>query len=79
MPVPHNILCDKLKKLPLNPTIINIISFLSDRQQRVIVDGVTIEYLNINREVPQGTVIGPTMFSLTVNRTLNPLILQLNW
>ena len=53
---------------PLNPYIMNwIISFLSDRQQRVIVDGVTTEYMNINRGVPQGTVMGPIMISLMVN------------
>ena len=33
----------------------------------MVVDGVNTEYLNINRGVSQGTVIGPIMFSLMVN------------
>ncbi len=38
--VPHDILCEKLKGLPLNPHITNwIINFLEDRYQRVKVDG----------------------------------------
>ena len=77
--VPHNILCDKLKKLPLNPHIINwITSFLSDRQ-RAVVDGVTTEYLNINRGVSQGSAIGPIMYSLMVNDIKPESILQINW
>ena len=45
----------------------------------MVVDDVSTEYLNINRGVPQGTVIGLTMFSLMVKMTLNPFILQINW
>ena len=31
------------------------------------VDGVTTEFLDINRGVPQGTVLGPIMFTIMVN------------
>jgi hypothetical protein len=31
------------------------------------VDGVTTEFLDINRGVPQGTVLGPVMFTIMVN------------
>ena len=52
----------------INPYVINwIINFLSCRQQRVVVDGVVTSYLNINRGVPQGTVLCPILFSLMVN------------
>ena len=44
-----------------------IINFLNGRQQRVVVDRVVTSYLNINRGVPQGTVLGPILFSLMVN------------
>ena len=48
--VPHAILCNKLKKLPISPYITNwIINFLTNRYQRVVVDGVKTEYLPINR------------------------------
>lgn len=42
-------------------------SFLCDRQQRVVVDGEFISFLNINRGVPKGTVLGPLLFSIMVN------------
>jgi hypothetical protein len=65
-----------LKKLPINPYVtIWLISFLEDRKQRVVVDGIETEYLNINRGVPQGTVLGPVLFSILVNdiKTANPI------
>ena len=66
--VPHNILCEKLKRTCLNPYITNwIIDFLTNRRQRVVVDGIETDFLEINRGVPQGTVIGPFLFSLMVN------------
>ena len=66
--VSHKIVCDKLKFYDLNPYITNwIISFLSDRKQRVVVDGVISKYVDINRGVPQGTVLGPVLFSIMVN------------
>ena len=43
-----------------------IISFLTNRKQGVVVDGFITEYANINRELSQGTVIGPFLFSLMV-------------
>ena len=66
--VPHDIIRGKLKATDLNPYIINwIINFLSDRKQRVVVDGNETEFVHINRDVPQGTVLGPFLFSLMVN------------
>ena len=32
-----------------------------------MVDGITTELVDINRGVPQGTVLGPILFSLMVN------------
>ncbi|CAB4019685.1 Hypothetical predicted protein, partial [Paramuricea clavata] len=74
--VPHDILFGKVKKLPFNPYIINwLIDFLKDRKQRVTVDGITTEFLKINRGVPQGTVLGPILFSIMVNdiKPVNPI------
>lgn len=56
------------KSYDINPYIINwVISFLCDCQQRVVVDGVVTKFLNINRGVSQGTVLGPILFSIMVN------------
>ena len=66
--VPHEILCNKLKELPISPYIINwIIDFLTSRYQRVVIDGIKTDYLPINRGVPQGTVLGPILFSIMIN------------
>ena len=66
--VPHDILCSKLKTLDINPYVTNwIISFLQNRKQRVVVDAIVTDYVNINRGVPQGTVLGPILFSIMVN------------
>ena len=72
--VPHDILCSKLKNLLLNPYIGNwIVNFLDGRHQRVKVDGTRTDYININRGVPQGTVLGPVLFSVMINdiKTVN--------
>ena len=67
--VQHDLLFEKVKKITyINPYVVNwIISFLGNRRQRVVVDGIVTEYLNINRGVPQGTVIGPMLFSIIVD------------
>jgi retron-type reverse transcriptase len=66
--VPHDIITEKLKQTNLNPYVINlIIRFLTNRKQRVVVDGIITGYVDINKGVPQGTVIGPFLFSLMVD------------
>ena len=66
--VSHNIICKKLESTNINPYIINwIANFLTDRRQRVIVNGIETNYMNINKGVPQGTVLGPFLFSLMIN------------
>ena len=60
--------CNKLMSLNINPYVINwIVSFLSNRKQRVVVDGFVTEFVSINRGVAQGTVLGPILFSIMVN------------
>ena len=60
----------------INPYITNwVFDFLSNRSQRVKIDGVTTKFLNINRDMPQGTVLGPIMFTVMVNdiKAVSPL------
>ena len=66
--VSYHILCNKLKLYDINLYVINwMINFLRNRKQRVVVDGVTTKFVEIDRGVPQGTVLGPLLFSIVVN------------
>ena len=66
--ISHRIVCNKVKDLEINPYVINwLIGFLSNRKQRVAVDCNITEFLDIDRGVPQGTVLGPVLFSVMVN------------
>ena len=66
--VDHNILVGKLHILGVKPTAINwIIDFLKDRKQRVKLNGVYSDWLNVLAGVPQGTRIGPWLFLVLIN------------
>ena len=66
--VNHAILLDKLRQLPINPYVYNWVrDFLTGRQQRISCDGILSPFLPINRGVPQGTILGPVLFSVMVN------------
>jgi len=77
--VPHAIVCNKLMSLKMNPYVINwIVSFLSNRKQRVVVDGFVTEIVSINRGVPQGTVLGPILFSIFMVNDIRPVYPERN-
>ena len=42
-------------------------SFHCDRQQRVVVNGVKSDWAHVLSDVPEGTVLGPLLFSLYIN------------
>lgn len=66
--VRHNILSDKLKALSLNPYIINwYLSFLRNRNQRLVFGGSSYCWYNVNKGTTQGSVGGPYLFNLFIN------------
>ena len=63
----HNLLLDKIAKLPLPSVVFSwFVDFLADRQQRVVFDEQTTNFLPINRGIPQGTVGGALLFAFFV-------------
>ena len=66
--VNHEMLSNKLKRLPLDPHIINwYLSFLDNRQQRVVYSSFEGQWKKINRGTTQGSVSGPYLFNIFIN------------
>ena len=66
--VKYNLLCEKLKRLPLSPFIENwYLSFLSGRQQRVHSNNHSCSWKEVNKRNIQGSVSGPHLFNIFMN------------
>ena len=61
----HRILLNKLKNAGITGTAIQwFVSYLTDRKQYVCCNGYSSDVLSVKEGVPQGSVLGPTLFSI---------------
>ena len=65
--ISHLILIQKFKELSIGVNTIELFKiFLSQREQRVVLNGFMSDWLTLNQGVPQGTILGPLFFIIYV-------------
>ena len=66
--VPHNLLIEKLMVYGYSTPCITLIqNYLSDRKQRVKINNSRSKWCDVTKGVPQGSILGPTLFNVFMN------------
>ena len=66
--ISHPLLLKKLQGIGINYMALNLFKdFLTNRQQRVVIDGQASSWSLVKQGVPQGSLLGPLLFSIYTN------------
>ena len=76
----HDRIIHNLKRNGISGNLLCLLTdFLSNRKQRVILNGQSSSWANINAGVPQGSILGPVLFLIYINDLSDNLQLILSY
>ena len=66
--IPHDVIIEKLRKYGVSPeTLVWFKNYLSGRKQVTVINGNMSEPRQVSCGVPQGSILGPLLFIITIN------------